>query len=38
LRALLEQRVGIQSLVPGQSLEASYLEQRRAERQRVPQH
>jgi ABC-2 type transport system ATP-binding protein len=30
LRALLEQRVGIQSLVPGQSLEASYLEERRA--------
>ena len=34
LRALLEQRVGIQSLVPGQSLEASYLEERRAILQR----
>ncbi|HEU4577762.1 MAG TPA: ABC transporter ATP-binding protein [Polyangiaceae bacterium] len=30
LRALLEQGAGIQSLIPGQSLEASYLEERRA--------
>jgi hypothetical protein len=30
LRALLEQGVGILSLVPGQSLEESYLAERRA--------